>query len=320
LLSAIGQPSFLAVVNSSNPLVTALPSLAQFDHMVVCVPRTAAGQSPLAERWTIIDTTLKNFPATFGVPPQLAGRQLLVLDPQNPRLIRAAANDPQSSLIRCDQQVSYMPDGAGPGSLRVEEQLDLAPLAAAWLREWLRDLPDSERKAAFRKLLDEEQNFELQALEIKYLKELEKNLTVRLTYSVPEAFHVIAGESSSRLLGSLPHHWAKLLVATTRAPERTTPFELSLPAQFVGKTTFRLAPGQKLIPPVTLRDEGRAACARWRRTDVVTADALERTLIWSQTAGAFAKTEYEPYFREAQRALRSYSQPVTIELEAVGRE
>jgi hypothetical protein len=78
LLEAAGIEARLALVNTGSALRPGLPSLDQFNHMIVFVPSSKGG--------IFVDCTSKSADLTGGPPQGLATLQTLVLDPEKPRL------------------------------------------------------------------------------------------------------------------------------------------------------------------------------------------------------------------------------------------
>ncbi|HWH70777.1 MAG TPA: DUF3857 domain-containing protein, partial [Candidatus Sulfotelmatobacter sp.] len=76
LLQAVDLPAHLALVSHHAPVRQDLPSLDQFDHMIVFVPEVQGGR--------FIDCTLKGADAARDIPLGLAGREVLILQSQNP--------------------------------------------------------------------------------------------------------------------------------------------------------------------------------------------------------------------------------------------
>ena len=87
LCKAAGIPAQLALINSNNNLEPALPSLDQFNHMIVRLP---------GQKAAFVDSTNPALPAC-KLPPELFQRQALVLYPDKPRL------EPRTHQFPCGQ-------------------------------------------------------------------------------------------------------------------------------------------------------------------------------------------------------------------------
>ena len=68
-------------MRTGSPVRRELPSLDQFDHMVVYLPASGS----------FVDTTNKSADLSRGVTPAIAGKDALVLDTKQPRLVRIPA-------------------------------------------------------------------------------------------------------------------------------------------------------------------------------------------------------------------------------------
>ena len=77
LLRNFGVEAQLALVRTGSPIRRELPSLDQFDHMVVYLPASGS----------FVDTTNKSADLSRGVTPAIAGKDALGLDAKQPRLV-----------------------------------------------------------------------------------------------------------------------------------------------------------------------------------------------------------------------------------------
>src|SRR5690606_6900842 len=87
LLKAAGVESYLTLVRFPGDIHPGVPSLDQFNHMILMVPA-------LGDRF--IDATDKHTSIMLPVPYGLGGQTALVLDPQQPRLVPIPPFPPDS--------------------------------------------------------------------------------------------------------------------------------------------------------------------------------------------------------------------------------
>ena len=92
LLAAVGIPSHLAIVNSAGEITPELPSLDQFDHMVLYVPAAAIDEPDNAVGGLLIDATEKD------ADPLLAGQYEGIVGRASALLAVLGATVPEDAL------------------------------------------------------------------------------------------------------------------------------------------------------------------------------------------------------------------------------
>ncbi len=127
LLAGVGIPSELTVVNSSQRITPELPSLDQFDHMVLFVPGEAVGQPPNEIGGLIVDATQKCADPLLYPPYGMADKSFLVLDAARPRRrphtgLSARRTTANQSAPRCRPREC---ESAGPGRTRRRRAIDV---------------------------------------------------------------------------------------------------------------------------------------------------------------------------------------------------
>lgn len=251
LLRAGNVNAHLALVQTSQPVVTDLPTLSQFDHMVVLVnnapaPGTSAsdaGSVPsIGDKWLVLDATDKSHPALHGVPVGVQRRPLLILDPERPRLL---IDTPASAgnAFQTDRKIVITADG----DLEVDEVLTATGPWAEGLLEYLRNAPAADRLAKVQKSLDLEDGLRVTRLTTSDLNDLVGPLRVTLHYTIPGRFDRQPGG----WFGRLPAPWEFYYLSPTFLPDRRTPFERTVGFDFRSTVEVELPAGFKLaqLPP-----------------------------------------------------------------------
>lgn len=312
LLRAIAIPSQLALVNTGEPVVVDLPSLDQFDHMVVVLPAEAIpGTTPDTIR--VIDATQKNIDPLLAVPAGLAGRQLLVLDEEQSKLVRAGQYPTDAASIACDRLVAVQMDESGDeASIEVDETITLSPYAAASMRSALRSTSKREQEELFQRLLGENSGVELNSIEVNNLTAIELPLEIRLNYSHAGLFQPVAG-NVGKLVGRLPCHWTNLYVSSDRVRERTTPFEFEQPTLVTATTKLRTPPGFRIAAPQQPTRTQSLKTFQWQATSQVVLDGAEMSHTIRRPSGHFSAADYAAYDSAVKRVARQISRPVVLE-------
>ncbi len=306
LLQAAGLPSRLALVNTASPVLPGLPSLDQFDHMVVCVDAEPEDGGPV-----VIDATDKHLDPLAPVPYGLSGKRLFVLRPHTPALVRLPHYPSDAFVLECRREVAVAPFQDGAAAATVDEELKFSSYAARAIRSALESTSRRERNEILLSLLGEDKAIDLLSTKIEGLEELSEPLVLRLRYADASAFRRVAG-AGGRLVGKLPSHWGSVYLSANRVPERTTPFECEEPILLRMKTRLRLPEGYRVVPPNKLREESRDRALSWKSLFAERPDGAEVTQGFRRPRGHYPASAYGLYSTAARRAVRQIAMPLTI--------
>ena len=299
MLRHAGTPAHLALVSRGASIDPELPSLDQFDHMLVyCAPCGGGG---------FLDPTDKDFAGEDGVPRGLAGVQALVLDEAKPRLVRVPDASSERHRLRIERAVEVGADG----DAEVEERIALGGTAGAGLRGALRRLGPDERREAFqRQLSGRIPGARLRHFELEQLEDPAMPLGIELRYEVRALF---AG-SGARRVGRVPASWERTFLEVPAGPERLGPFHLPEGLHIESETHVRAAPGYAVREPAP--QAAATASPRflhWQATDTSEAAGLRRRFEGRRTAGRFGAGDYSALSRETAAALRFLDTAIEIE-------
>lgn len=295
LLRAQGIPSALALVSVGDPVEARVPSLEQFDHMVVVL--TGEG----GDRF--VDPTDKSYALGEGVPLGLGGGQALVLtDP--PRLVRVPDYPAGSSSLVVSRTVTP----AGDVDLAVTERLRLEGFAAAWLRLELANQPEAEHLPwAQRALAGLVPGARVTAATISGLKDVATPVQVDLRYTLAGALQRAGG----RRVGRLPAGWETRYLQAQEHAARTTPFAVQYPMSVQSTTRLRGAE----VQPEAQGGESPGPFVSWRVRVVTPADAAADegvTVTFAARRAAFASqpaTRYAAFVEASRGALDAVRLP-----------
>lgn len=232
LLEGAGVSSRLALASFGAPIQPNVPSLDQFDHMIVrCLDCKEA---------RFLDATDKSLAPGAEVPRGLAGTSVLVLDPDQPRLEEIPEPALERHYASSERRVAAGEDG----TLRVEEEVELGGYPAAWIRDFLRATDRAGWKDLMRRLLLAASD-EIEAIDVEALEATERPLRLRMTYSVHDGF----SKSTRGWIGRTPAVWETWLLGIEQASERKTPFELPTPMRVRGSVRVTGPSGHSLRAP-----------------------------------------------------------------------
>jgi len=320
LLAGVGIESHLAVVNSSQPIASELPSLDQFDHMVLFVPGEAIGQPQNEIGGLIVDATAKNSDPLLFPPCGLADKSFLVLDPGRPRVVHSPRCPPDAQQLTCQRRISVHADASQPGVVEVlvQERLTFNAYMAPGLRGFLRSFEAGERRAALQSVLGTSQNVRLKRAEIEHLDDPSQPLVIYLEYQVPDAMHALSSTAfGNTVVGRVPAFWETYFLEAEYSEARETPFEIGTPKLVRSNIEIVLPAGYYLSDIDRLTGTGRTRFAAWasqarqQQDGPVVFDYVVRV-----PAGRFTAAEYQEYYAGMKQSLAAFHVPITIQSNA----
>lgn len=215
MMNAAGIPASLAVVRASGgPVCENLPSLDQFDHMIVYLPRFHDG--------LFLDATDKGASLVVNPPGGLAQARALVLDPENPRFVDISPYRTNAASFSVHRRIQF----TSPTEGSVEETLTLDGVYAAHLRALLQQLSSTTIQKVLQQSFASESKHPA-TFRITGLEEPGR-LDIALNYPIRRPFHHQGGA----YIGNLPAGMERTYLAAETVEPRRTPFELRLPIGF----------------------------------------------------------------------------------------
>lgn len=234
LLRCAGIESHLALVHTADPLDESLPSLDQFNHMVVYLPVHQGGR--------VVDGTDKHTGVDTVVPVAMAKQTMLVLDPDDPRLVKVPPYPKDSSRLKIRRQV----ERSGESDLRVQEKLEADGYYGAQLRAYFQSIEPRHRAARYQQSLTRSgQIVRVRKLAVHGLEETAKPLRVELTYVLPGAVQSVG----RKLLVKLPAAFESDALFVTHVDQRLAPFNPGYPLQLDVKTALTVSEGYAWANP-----------------------------------------------------------------------
>lgn len=211
LLKHAGIASHPMLINTYTQLVEPLPSMDQFDHMVLYIPAL--------EPHPVIDLVDTEYDFSYGPPGGLGGRLGLVCDPENPRLYRVpdypyAPSEPVAS-VTCE---------IAPGddnTLEINETLELTGYYGTWLKRHYQGIDPGRRPAEVKDSLayylpDEA---EITRAEVRKLGRDAWPFTIEVAYTLPMGDDPL----------TLQPAWENYYLEMTASSERHQPYRLRYP-------------------------------------------------------------------------------------------
>lgn len=294
LLRAEHITAYMALVNTQWSTQAALPSLDQFNHVVVIVPALGNG-------W-LIDTTDKDLPLAELPADGLWGKRLLLLDPAQPRLLDPNIEHGAPSIVESHRRLSV--DGA---DWLVDETLSLRGYYGAWMRGAFAGLNKEQSDAKLQRLFESHGTpIELRDFAIEGIDDPSKPMNLKLSYRVRDLIHEEAGRTSA----TLPAVWEREYLSMEYAKNRKAGFELDHPLQFLSEVTFRL-PGAAASSS-KLDAEAKGTFAEWKMA--AAHGQPEETVLhyrFESRPGRFSAADYKKCYEEWDAAGRAWQEQVS---------
>jgi tetratricopeptide (TPR) repeat protein len=292
LLLASSIPAELALVNTDAELQRDIPSLDQFNHVVVYIPPDDGTSG------RFYDTTDKGLSMSVSPPLALGGREALIINRDAPRFETLPLYGDNSSVLRVKRDVRIASDG----TLHVDESLLLTGYYAATLRDFLSSLDADDHKLwGQRAIAEYERNAALVSLTTHNVRDPDKALEIDVTYDL--VAHCRGKGAALRC--ALPNAWEARYLEVSQVPQRRTPFALKYPLRFFATTTARPLDAGGRIEPGPESLQGRSDFIDWSAQTTTMGAGVTVRLEGMLKVGEFPASRYSEYGRVASEALRS---------------
>jgi len=287
LLSCAGIPANLALISSEDAVQTDLPSIDQFDHMIVEVQQD--------NREQFIDATDKGSDLSRGLPIGLAEHQALVLNPANPHFTKLSAYPSDASCIQVQQHAALL----GTTDLSVDETISLTGVHAAYLREYLQNLSPTYRQESLQRDMGLTDAI-VSHCEIESLENLDQPLQIRCSFIFKNRFH----HTQNGLTGMMHGGFERYYLSTIPVSSRVTPFEITVPLQIYSQVVFDLPKGYHLVEKPEPDGKLDPRFVTFQSQHKLDAGKLGLTFQFQQLVGRHNASDYSSYL-DAMKQVQS---------------
>lgn len=298
LLKAMGVPSFLALVNTGSRIEPSLPSLDQFNHMIVFIPDQGGGR--------FVDATDKDIDAGTGVPVSLGGKWALILQPENVELAKIPEFEPGSSSLYKETAIEI----ENGNDAAVSETISLSGYCAAFMRGHLKTIEKVRQLTWAQSLVSKYQrSANVTAFQVKNLYDNSKNLTITLQYRIKDHCR----EQDGRLIAKIPSVWEQYYLTVQPVKHRKKPFKIYYPFEFTSKISVNRSAG--VSTAVQKADEAQEEKVFGDYTIRTSADAASCRIdmTYRLRPGIYPADLYQEYQLTTDRLLRSVGREIRID-------
>ncbi len=225
LLRSAGVDAVPALIHSDVPLEPALPSMDQFNHMIVYVKEPAL----------FVDPTARYMDSRLTVPPGLAKRYALLIDGASSRIAQLPDYPGDSSVVDIERRIETSADG-----LAVEEKAAFSGILGGFMRGYLNALDPTFRRQGIEDILATG-GFPPSLIEFEDegLDDSDAPLVLRVQYRLTRGLHRAGGT----LRAALPAGVEKYVLGLRELPERTSPLMIAFPVVLRSSTRVLVPQG-----------------------------------------------------------------------------
>jgi hypothetical protein len=314
LMVCAGIESHLALMKTGGTLRRTLPSLDQFDHMVVYVPAESLGEASGADR-LVIDATDKEADPMLCPPHGMGGRTVFVLDPDAPRFVEIPDYPSDAGTLVSKREVTLRVDDptGGTVSADVVEEITFNAYLAPRVRALLKHYPPAERRAAIQELLSQNGQIRVTRLDVKNLERTDEPLCLAIEYVTPDVFQPLATDiDDSSLVGRLPCPWENQYMQTEYVESRQTPFEIEVPIVIRSSLTVHSPAGYELVGLNRRAGAGGTKFVAWKCACNEAGGSVTLDYEYRLTAGRHEASEYDQYCSDIKKSRMVLQAPVTL--------
>ncbi len=297
LLRSQKIPAFLTLVSNHRPVIEEIPSLEQFDHVVVYVPDQNGGR--------VVDTTDKSIDVSLPVPYGFPDKKILILDEQKPHFFRVPAY-PQKGLEIADErevQILNLED------ILVHEKVTLHGYLASYMRGILKSVGQTDRKFALQQQISAGENsLILQQYSLENFEVNDAPFILDVTYLIRNKLKMVDG----RLIGPLPALWERHYLGMEYGDARRTPFQIEMPITLHSRITVTLPPNYDSVDPALFTQSLEGPYLRCKSVAERRDQVLRIDYELQQQGGKFTAAQYPAYQKATDRALNVLEQTIAL--------
>jgi tetratricopeptide (TPR) repeat protein len=294
LLQAASIESHLALVNSTWRIQPSLPSMDQFNHMIVHVPGLGAD-------W-LIDTTDKNLPPALWHADSLWHTHALILQPGHVHL-NAPFSEPASDSSRVESRREVRPVEDG---WHVEETLTLHGYYASWMRNVFNGMDAAGQLHKVQSMLGALARVRVHEFAFANLGDIAQPAALTLSYDVLGRLH----DEGDLQRAALPALWENDYLVTTFVKNRHNPFQVRYPFRLHSEVVIQHVPGVTPTSLQALNRSSEGAFSHWKLASAQKQSDIVVSFEFDSTPGQHPAASYSKWHDEWNSALKAWDHPL----------
>ncbi|MCH6255934.1 DUF3857 domain-containing protein [Puniceicoccaceae bacterium K14] len=300
LLKSSGVPSQLSLVNSSRKVNPELPSMDQFNHMILYLPTLDGGR--------FLDCTSRSASPTLKAPLNLSGRHALVLEKGGSQLIKIPDSKENKNRIH-----SYKDLAITGNNILVKETLTLEGEYAAYFRDYLIDTQPETVVTKMQSLMARiESDVQLDKVESLNLNDSLQPLTLNLKYQIRNNAQP---NTDGEIELEIPSIWEQDYLDVQFMAERKNPFELRTPLSFQSNVSIKMEGFATKLKKADWNHKTNSVFHN--ATSVLKKNGSDDTLEIEHTVnvipGEHEASEFEDFVISSKNALQPLVRPIVLE-------
>jgi len=277
MLAAVGIPSHLALVNTDRTIHVAVPSLDQFNHMVLMIPGRQGG--------AFVDATCKHGNTAMPVPGGLADKKALVLDAANIRFesIPPYPADSSKAVSKTTCRVEKNKD------LHLHTTVSIDGYYGEWMRGALSRVDGPRQSQWLQSQLSASQpDGVVLSCTMSNVYDASRALIISADYRIPDCVSDKDGSFSF----ALPQLWPGYYLTDAPMPDRKLPFHLPYPFTLRSNVEVEVPRGC-VFTTAGVTNSGRTASVKWAVASPRTRTKAVIAFAGRLTPGLYPRDEYE---------------------------
>ena len=297
LLEAVDIPARLTLVNTRGLIQKELPSLDQFDHMILYLPLYQTG--------LYLDCTDKSSDVFEPVPLGLGGKQALILDEETSGFGLIPDYPPGSSTISSIRQIQL----TNRTDALIQETLTFKGYHAAIERSVLKSMAASARRNFILGQMDIRTG-ELVDLKIENIEDTVAPLKLDIAYSIKRQFQALEGQ----IVGRIPTLWERRYLSAEAVDNRQTPFQIMVPLSFQSTIELNVPAGYKTPSSQVFGKSQESPFLICKSTAQEQGQTLKIQFSFTRQSGQFPASQYNSYRGAIEKALNVLEQDISLPL------
>jgi len=297
LLAAVGVKAHLTLVSTDWKIRKSIPSLGQFNHMIIYVPDSNRGR--------FIDTVDKSMAPSREVPLGLAGDTALIMDDKNPQLASIPQYPSGCSTARCRRKLKLDPNGG----LTVSDTLKLTGYSAGAIRERLKSVDSASHTRYLQRVLSSYlESIVVQRVKVTGLFKNADDLEIEIDYLLKGR----SGPAGDGMTLEVPCLWGRYFLEASPVSDRQSPFVLHIPFEIETTATISVPEGMEIVRPERLSLNDDTKFAKWLTAIDIKGKTCTTSMSCKLRPGRFKPTQYAEYYATIDRLLSRASQRLRL--------